>query len=63
VGPDRLFDRIVNYCHPWCPSGPRVLCCQVNTLARLTIDLNLRDYPRIWVTLARCSHSVELSTS
>jgi hypothetical protein len=37
VGPDRLFDRIVNCCHPWCPSGPRVSCCRVNTLARFKL--------------------------
>jgi hypothetical protein len=53
----------VNCCHPWCPFDPRVSCCQVNTLTRLTIDSNLHDYPQIWVTLARCSHSEELSTS
>jgi hypothetical protein len=33
VGPDHLFDRVVNCCHPWCPPGPRVSCCQVTTLA------------------------------
>jgi hypothetical protein len=30
---------------------------------KIKIGLSLRDYPRIWVTLARYSHSVELSTS
>jgi hypothetical protein len=25
VGPDRLLDRIVNYCHLWCPPSLRVL--------------------------------------
>jgi hypothetical protein len=33
VDPDRLFDHVVNCCHPWYPPGPRVLCCQVITLA------------------------------
>jgi hypothetical protein len=37
VGPDRLFDRIVNCCHLWCPSGPRVSCCQVITLAKFKL--------------------------
>jgi hypothetical protein len=37
VGPDRLFDRIVNCCHPWCPFGPCVSCCRVNTLARFKL--------------------------
>jgi hypothetical protein len=37
VGPDRLFDHIVNYCHPWCPPGPHVSCCQVITLARFKL--------------------------
>jgi hypothetical protein len=34
---------IVNYCHSWCLRGPRMSCCQVISLARLTIDSNLRD--------------------
>jgi hypothetical protein len=37
VGPDRLFDRVVNCCHPWCPPGPCVSCCQVITLARFKL--------------------------
>jgi hypothetical protein len=37
VGPDRLFDSVVNNCHSWCPSGPRVSCCQVITLARVKL--------------------------
>jgi hypothetical protein len=32
------------------------------TLVRLTIDLNLHDYPQIWITLVRCNHFIELST-
>jgi hypothetical protein len=28
---------VVNCCHPWCPSGPRVSCCQVITLARFKL--------------------------
>jgi hypothetical protein len=43
VGPDRLLDHVVNCCHSWCPPGLCVLCCQVYTLARLTIDSNLCD--------------------
>jgi hypothetical protein len=27
VGPNRLLDRVVNYCHSWCPLGLRVSCC------------------------------------
>jgi hypothetical protein len=38
VDHDPLFDRIVNYCHPWCPSKPRVSCCQVITLARFKLS-------------------------
>jgi hypothetical protein len=38
VGPDCLFDHVVNSCHPWCPSGPRVSCCQVITLARFKLS-------------------------
>jgi hypothetical protein len=34
---DRLFDRVVNCCHPWCPPGPRVSCCQFITLARFKL--------------------------
>jgi hypothetical protein len=37
VGPDRLFDRVVNCCHSWCPSGLRVSCCQVITLVRFKL--------------------------
>jgi hypothetical protein len=37
VGPDCLFYRVVNCCHPWCPSGPHVSCCQVITLARFKL--------------------------
>jgi hypothetical protein len=37
VGPDRLFDCVVNCCHPWCPPGPRVSCCQVITLVRFKL--------------------------
>jgi hypothetical protein len=37
VGSDRLFDCVVNYCHPWCPSDPRVSCCQVIILARFKL--------------------------
>jgi hypothetical protein len=37
VGPDRLFDRVVNCCNLWGPSGPRVSCCQVNTLERFKL--------------------------
>jgi hypothetical protein len=37
VGPDHLFDRVVNCCHPWCPPDPRVSCCQVITLARFKL--------------------------
>jgi hypothetical protein len=37
VGPDRLFDSVVNSCHSWCPSGPRVSCCQVIILARFKL--------------------------
>jgi hypothetical protein len=37
------WDRVMNCCHSCCLFGLRVLCCQVYTLARLTIDLNLRD--------------------
>jgi hypothetical protein len=33
----------VNYDHSWCPHDLRVSCCQVYTLARLTIDYNLRE--------------------
>jgi hypothetical protein len=43
VGPDRLLGHVVNYCHSWCPPSLRVSCCQVYTLARLTIDFNLHD--------------------
>jgi hypothetical protein len=28
---------VVNCCHPWCPSGSRVLCCQVFILARFKL--------------------------
>jgi hypothetical protein len=41
--PAWLFDRVVNYCHSWCPSGLRVSCCHDYVLARLTIDLKLCD--------------------
>jgi hypothetical protein len=34
---------IVDCGHSWCFRGSRVSCCQVFTLARLYIDLNLRD--------------------
>jgi hypothetical protein len=34
---------VVNCCHSWCLRGPHVLCCQVISLARLTIDFNLHD--------------------
>jgi hypothetical protein len=34
---------VVNSCHLWCLCGSRVSCCQVISLARLTIDSNLRD--------------------
>jgi hypothetical protein len=37
VGPDHLFDHVVNCCHPWCPPGPHVSCCQVITLARFKL--------------------------
>jgi hypothetical protein len=37
VGPDHLFDRVVNCCHPWCPSDPRVSYCQVITLTRFKL--------------------------
>jgi hypothetical protein len=37
------FIVVVNYCHSWCLSGPRVSCCHVISLARLTIHSNLRD--------------------
>jgi hypothetical protein len=37
AGPDRLFDRNVNCCHPWCPSSLCVLCCQVITLAKFKL--------------------------
>jgi hypothetical protein len=43
VGADRLLDRVLNCGHMWCPLGSHVSCCQVNTLARLTIDSNLCD--------------------
>jgi hypothetical protein len=43
VVPDRLLGLIMNCCHSWCPSGLCVSCCQVYTLARLTIDSNLHD--------------------
>jgi hypothetical protein len=41
--PARLFDHVVNCCRSWCPPDLCVSCYQVYTLARLTIDLNLRD--------------------
>jgi hypothetical protein len=34
---------VVNCCHSWCLRGPCVSCYQVISLARLTIDSNLRD--------------------
>jgi hypothetical protein len=37
VGPDRLFDRVVNCCHSWCPSDLHVSCCPVITLARFKL--------------------------
>jgi hypothetical protein len=37
------FIVVMNCCHSWCLSGPRVSCCQVISLARLTIHSNLRD--------------------
>jgi hypothetical protein len=37
VGPNRLFDRVVNCCHPWYPPGPHVSCCQVITLVRFKL--------------------------
>jgi hypothetical protein len=43
VGAERLLDRVVNCGHLWCPPGLRVSCCQVYTLVRLTIDLNVHD--------------------
>jgi hypothetical protein len=43
VGPNCLLDRIMNCSHSWCPPGSCVSYCQVYTLARLTIDTNLRD--------------------
>jgi hypothetical protein len=37
VCPDHLFAHVVNCCHLWCPSGPRVSCCQVITLVRFKL--------------------------
>jgi hypothetical protein len=60
--PDSLI-VVVNYGHSWCLCGSRVSYCQIITLQ----DLNWFEslwHPRIWriwVTLARCSHSVEVS--
>jgi hypothetical protein len=34
---------VMNCCHSWCLPGPRVSFCQVISLARLTVDLNLHD--------------------
>jgi hypothetical protein len=48
---------IMNHYHSWCLLGSRVLCCQVITLQGLNW-LESPWYPQIWVTLARCSHSV-----
>jgi hypothetical protein len=51
--PAWLFDRVVNYCHSWCPPILHVSCCQVYTLARLTTDSNLRDTLRYGWWLVR----------
>jgi hypothetical protein len=34
---------VVNCCHSWCLRGPRVSCCRVISLAKLTIDSNIHD--------------------
>jgi hypothetical protein len=39
----RLFDHFMNYGHSLCLRSSYVSCCQVYTLARLTIDSNIRN--------------------
>jgi hypothetical protein len=53
---------VVNCCHSWCLCDPCVSCCQVITLQGLNW-LESPRYPWIWVTLARCSHSVVILLS
>jgi hypothetical protein len=43
VGPDRLFDRVVNYGHSWCLHDTHVLCYLVISLARWLIGSNICD--------------------
>jgi hypothetical protein len=54
---------IVNCCHLWCPPGPRVLCCQVISLASCKIDLSLRDYYRCFVCSSASARNCQCSTS
>jgi hypothetical protein len=49
---------IVNCCHSWYLRDPRVLCCQVISLARLTINSNLCNTLRNeWCLFATPKHS------
>jgi hypothetical protein len=54
VGPDHLLDCVMNCGHSLCLRGSCVSCCQVITLARLTIDYNLYDTLKNGGWLDRC---------